>query len=399
MKKQENTTKTNIKAVVFLAIFVCFSIAASILQLPQTACGQQKFITVTVEGEAPIINGDKVRAKDEAKRNAYRNAIEKAIGAYVEGITQMENFMVVKDRVFSHAQGLVTDFKILKEWVDKDNILHLKVKCKVSVKKLDGVLGPAVIDALGNPRVMVVVKEEINNKKPFLPVTEGEILKIFQKAGYMMVDPQQVEALRGRELELAKQTQDIQKLKELAKTFDADVLIYGVAQSEVYSKQKISGQTLYGVRSRLQLKAILTQTAQIIATEVPEVKKVGVSPEDGATKGLKIAASKAAKSLIHKVAYALVSGTRGGVPGRVIKVKIEGLKFKDALRIKSAISQMRGVVGVYQRNFTQGKLELDVNTEGNAEDLAVRLEELGLEITGLTANTIEAKFIKKEGEK
>jgi hypothetical protein len=36
-----------------------------------------------------------------------------------------------------------------------------------------------------------------------------------------------------------------------------------------------------------------------------------------------------------------------------------------------------------------------VNTEGNAEDLAIRLEELGVEVTGLTANTVEGVLAKE----
>ncbi len=99
--------------------------------------------------------------------------------------------------------------------------------------------------------------------------------------------------------------------------------------------------------------------------------------------------------MVHKVAYSLVSGSAGGIPGRTIKLRISGVSFGDARKIKGALEESRGVTAVYQRAFNNRKLEIDVNTEGNAEDLAIRLEELGVEVTGLTANTVEGVLAKE----
>ncbi len=361
---------------------------------PLTGYGTQD-ISVEAEGQAPIINGDKARARDEAKRQAYRDALEKGIGAYVEGITEMKDFQVVRDKVFSQSQGLVTDFKVTSETVEDGDTFILKATCKVSVKKLDGVLGPVVIDALGNPRVMVVVDENVDGERPFLSTVEGETLRLFEKAGYLLVDPEQAKRLNQREYELARDTGDLGRLQELAKQFDADVLIYGRAQAIPYANQKVEGVRIYGVRSQLQLKAVLTQTAYVVGTEQFEHKDKGTSAQDAAVKGLTTCAHEATLGLVHKVAYSLVSGSAGGIPGRTVKLRISEVSFGDARSIKGALEETRGVTGVYQRGFSNRKLELDVNTEGSAEDLAVRLEELGIEVTGLTANTVEGVFAKE----
>ena len=67
-----------------------------------------ELIKVEAEGFAPIKGGDKNGARDAAKRSAYRDALEKALGAYVTGITEMQNFEVVKDKVFSQTTGYST---------------------------------------------------------------------------------------------------------------------------------------------------------------------------------------------------------------------------------------------------------------------------------------------------
>ena len=119
---------------------------------PKLAAG--KFITVEAEGYAPIVDGAKNKAREDAKRSVMREALEKALGAYVTGITEMKNFEVVKDKVFSQSQGIVKRMDIQREWEDSDGLLHLSAVCDVAEAALDGVLGPAVIDALGNPRIM-----------------------------------------------------------------------------------------------------------------------------------------------------------------------------------------------------------------------------------------------------
>ncbi|HQH78443.1 MAG TPA: hypothetical protein PK535_05720 [Synergistaceae bacterium] len=355
-----------------------------------------KDIVVEVEGLAPVEKGDKVKARDEAKRHAYREALEKGIGAYVEGITEMKDFMVVKDKVFSQAQGLVTDLKVLDEFVDQEEIYHLKARCTVSARKLDGVLGPVVIDALGNPRVMVLVDEAIEGEKPFLSTVEGEVLRLFEKAGYLLVDPQQARTLSDTEVELAKSTGDTARLQELARTFQADVIIYGRAQAVAYAKQRVEGVAIAGVRTQVQLKAIITQTAYVLGTQNFEHKDKGTSVQDAAVKGFTASAHEAALALVHKVAYSMVSGSAGGIPGRTVKVLVEGLSFGDARKVKTSLEETRGTTAVYQRAFRNGKLELDVNTEGTAEDVAVRLEELGLMVGSVTGSTVEASAKKGE---
>ncbi len=353
-------------------------------------------IVVEAYGEGAVLNGDKTRARDEAKRSAYRDAIEKGIGAYVESVSEMKEFEIVKDRVFSQAKGIVKDLKVTKEEVGSDDILKLHATCTVSVAALDGVLGPAVIDALGNPRVMIVVDEAIDGQKPFLSTVEGTTLALFQKAGYLMVDQEQAKSLHKSEWDMAERTGDMDRLKELAKTFQADVIIHAKAQSVTYTTQHAAGQKLWGVRSQLQLKAVITQTGYVLGSEIPEVKQIGVSAQDAAVKGLKIAAEKASGGLVNKVAYSLVSGSTGGIPGRVVKLVVEGVSFSDARKLKSGLEETKGVTAVYQRAYRNNRLELDVNTDGNSEDLAVRLEELGVSVTGVTAGTIDATLSGSE---
>ena len=348
-------------------------------------------ITVEAEGTAAVMEGNISRARGEAKRNLYRDALEKGMGAFVQGITEMKDFEVLRDRVFSQSQGIVSSTASLKEKVDADGILHMTASCTVSAKAMDGILGPAVLDMLGNPRVMVLVDEVVEGERQFLSTAGGEVLKAFQKAGYLIVDPSQAGAIREGELEAARVSGDPAKLQEVARSFQSDVIIHGKAQGNSFTKQKIEGVTLFGVRSQLQLKAIISQNAYVIATEIAEEKTRGTSPVDGAVKGFGMLAPRIAGELVHKVAYALVSGSSGGVPGRTLKITVSDLSFADARSLKDSLGKAEGVSRVYQRSFANRTLEMDVATEKTAEEAAEALEALGVEITGFTAATVEGR--------
>lgn len=373
---------------VFSILLFIFLILLSPFSL---AFGEEKgAVTLEVEGAGAIIGGDKERAFEEAKRDAFRNAIEQGLGVLIQGITEMENFQVIRDKVMAQSKGLVTDYKVLNRW-EEDGMVKVKMRATVALTKLNDVLGPVVIDTLGNPVLMVCIAENIDGKTPFLAVSESTILSVFQNAGYHIVNPGQVDANRRREATEAALTGDKSKLIELAKRHDADVVISGKAMAVPYTSQVVSGQKLYGVQAQLSIEAIITQTGRVLGVAIPSVRKIGLSVDDAAMKALKEAASEAAKKLVYEVAYAMLGQTGRGVAGRTIQLRIEGINFTQARKIKGEIEKFKGVVGVYQRSFTDGNLVMDVNFEGNAEDLAVRLEELGLEIVNFTANNIICK--------
>jgi hypothetical protein len=129
----------------------------------------------------------------------------------------------------------------------------------------------------------------------------------------------------------------------------------------------------------------------MLGSETVEEKSKGVSEEDGAIKGFKPAASIAAKSIVHKVAYALVSGSAGGIPGRTVKIKVAEISFKDAKNLKDSLQGLDGVTGVYQRLYRGKNLELDIVSDKTAEELASILSDCGIDVEDVTSATVEGR--------
>jgi hypothetical protein len=357
------------------------------------------WIVDDAEGFAPVRNGNRGAARSEARRAAQRDAIERAMGASVSGVTVMENYEVVKDKVFSRAEGIVKKFEIVREKVDQDGLLTLVARCEVGAEALDGVLGPVMIDAIGNPRVMVLVAETIREgqgeKQPFLSATEAAAVEVFEKAGYQIVDSDQARALLN--IDLTNAYNDPGRLADAARTLNADVIVVGRAYGSPHTPKpvRVSGQSLWGLTSNVQLKAVLTDTAYQIGSGAVEKKTRGLSIESGVVQGFKAAAPEAARSVVYKAAYALAGlGLGGGVPGITAKLKITDVPSLEAVEsIEEFLRERVGNSGgVYRRRFENHAADIDVVSEKNAVNIASVLSEAGVEVDSTRFQVISGRY-------
>ncbi|MDR1376336.1 MAG: hypothetical protein LBJ22_02400, partial [Synergistaceae bacterium] len=100
----------------------------------------------------------------------------------------------------------------------------------------------------------------------------------------------------------------------------------------------------------------------------------------------------ASKEIVHKIAYSLVSGSAGGVPGITINVKIAGISFREAEALEGALRELAGKSGgVYEREYRDNVLQVDVVSEKTARAVASFLSENGISVESVTAQTISGR--------
>ncbi|MDR1623230.1 MAG: hypothetical protein LBS00_12760, partial [Synergistaceae bacterium] len=351
-------------------------------------------------GFAPVKGGNKSAARVEAQSMAKRDAVERAMGAFVSGVTVLENYEVVKDKVFSKTEGIVKKFEVLREKVDDDGLLTLTARCEVGAADLDGVLGPVMIDLLGNPRVMILVYETIGDKEAPLSTTERLLLELFEKAGYLLVDLGQARTLLNLDLENAYNNPE--QLVDAAKTLNADVLVVGKAHGDAHTPKPVSlsGQLLWGLTSVVQLKTVLTDTAYLSGARAVEKRTKGLTIKDGVDRGFREATPEAARSIIYKVAYNLAGlGLGGGVPGITVKLKIADVPSLKAVEsIEEFLRELAGKSGgVYRRRFENRAVDIDVVSEKNTSVVASALSEAGIEVHGTKYQVVSGRFTESVG--
>lgn len=68
-----------------------------------------------VTGMAYIENGNLVKAKESARREAMRSFVEEKIGVKVNSESETENFLLVRDRIVSKSEGFIVVKKVVSE--------------------------------------------------------------------------------------------------------------------------------------------------------------------------------------------------------------------------------------------------------------------------------------------
>lgn len=331
------------------------------------------------EGHAVIINGRKKQAREEAQRMAYRDAIDKAMEIFA-GTTDSE----MRNRVFAKSQSIVRGFRITSENVSGDT-LFITGSCTVGEKAFDGVLGPEVISMLGNPRVMIIVDEESGKNAS---VVENELLRIFEKAGYLIVDREQAQTLLA--LDPKKAFSDPAMLAGAAKTLRADIIIVAHASSGAAHAQRF-GIHMYKPSASVQVKAVLTKTAYQISSSTVSRGTRDWQGTSSAAGMIRSGIKQAAEEIIYKIAYRMASAG-SSLGGITVNIKLAGASFKD---MEKFTSYLKETGQVFERSYSREMSEIDIVSPRNARNVASMISDYALpggniEVDGLTAQTVSA---------
>ena len=100
--------------------------------------------------------------RENALNNAFRSAVEAAVGVAVQSSTSVEDFTVIKDEIVTHARGYVTRYKVLGEARDPEAGYRVTIEADVDrgmvsdhVQALDILMKMA-----GHPKVLVLGIDE-----------------------------------------------------------------------------------------------------------------------------------------------------------------------------------------------------------------------------------------------
>ena len=87
-----------------------------------------------------------------------------------------------------------------------------------------------------------------------------------------------------------------------------------------------------------------------------------------------------------------MSGSTGGVPGVTVNVKIANISFREVELLEEALRELAGKSGgVYEREYKDNLLEVDIVSEKTARAVASFLSENGISVEGVTAQTINGR--------
>jgi len=372
--------------------------------------------TFAQEASAPELKTVVVSAegydRDDAIKRALRKALEQGAGLQISAHSKVENYMLMRDTIYSRAAGIVTDYRVLEEKAGFGGTAVVTVEATVRPDAVAQTWGEVqnLLDQIGRPRIMVWIEETIDGRIQKDSIVAARIEELFAKAGFDLAARDAVEDIRRRAVNEAREQNDAAKLARLAKSHGAHLLIRGSANAN-----RAGIENIYGVRAAfyncdVQARIYFADTGKLIASEsLPQTRAGLRSNMEFSPQAARAALVKATfpeadapamrPPLANRLYEAVMEQWSTQITaGGEIELEISGLDFKAYARIKKAISEIKNITRV-DGDFSHGAAVFRIKADISAEALALQLAEAPfdqqMEVTELRLNRIEARTISR----
>jgi len=331
-------------------------------------------VAVEAEGFASVF-GDAGAARDEARRDALRTAVEQVVGVAIESNTLVLNYELVEDSVRTRSEGYVASHTVVASEVSA-SVAAVTVHACVDPNALRTDLesfGVVLREHLGNPRLVV----HAEGSDAEAAVSARRMLEAhFTHLGF--------------DVRLAG-TASCAPLEGPAAV---DVVICAHVRSE--ANPLSLRQDLFSARATVALEAVLASTSQVLArASSPTATHVSFNP----VAGIEHALERAITPVLDAFTMRLISELNvDEATIAVLELVVRDIPdFTAYARVESLVRDMRGVRSIEARGFSDGTGSFSIQGTALAGDLALRLEaseDPRLRVTRVDSNRVEAHVVR-----
>lgn len=316
--------------------------------------------------------GQSLFSHDDAVKNAQRAALEQAVGVFIHTETEVENYQLKKDRIFSHTEGYIKRYEILKaEKVGQQYQTIISAAVSMDEIKDDLIAMKILLENLERPTMVVVIDQSesgpVGNAGA---IAETEITRLLTDKGFEIVDQGQAKKADAQDKARQALSGNDAAAEQLGLRFNSQYVVVGRAvvndAGEAYP-----GSGLHSMQANLMLKVIQTQTGAVLGS----VSKNAVSAHTSALTGGAKAVQKAARIAVETyLVTAITHSFQGYVTGgSTIEINVSGLQtFREYQQVADMLETLPQVVSSKKEGWNkQGQLaSINIKFKGTSQDLA-----------------------------
>ena len=247
------------------------------------------------------------------------------------------------------------------------------------------------------PRFMVMIDEK-NLGTHNVAEAEKVVSEFLMSKGLQVVDAEMVRTNIDRDKALQAMNSGPRSAAALGLQFGADVVIVGKAVAKG-SAEQIKDTSFRSYQATVSLKAIRTDTAEVLATDSRDAVKIHVDDVAGGTLAIREATAPLIASLMPKLLGRLGSGS-SGEPQRIQIVIGDVHQVWQVAAVKQILRErIKGTKDVVQRSFVSGVAIFDIVWTFDSQALAEELTlanpgHFRLKVLGVTPNKLDVKLVE-----
>jgi hypothetical protein len=308
-------------------------------------------------GQAPIVAGDRVRARERALDEALRQAVEQATATVLEPAELVARASDLKLRIYPKAKGYIANYRILDEGEQPPGTFQVHLSASVATGRLarDLSTSPGAVAPLSSRKQRAVVCATVAGDGADAPVAAEKALR-------ELIEARRVDPLPG------PQPCDPASAASVVRSGTAQAAL--TAEVQVTPAGAIRGTTLAAASARATVK-LVEPDGRVSASSEGERGGYAVAPEQAATAAARASVVEAARGIEAALAqrWPADAGPAGGVT-----VRVTGLsRWVEYVAVTRALGALPGVATVEPRRFVRGEVDLVVHTASGAAQLAAHL--------------------------
>ena len=346
-----------------------FIIIGLMLFITNSSSGQnlEDFHTVTSTGLVTTDYTNLESTRQKAIDKALQSVVESTVGVTITSESIIENNTLVKDSIYSKANGYIKSYKIISEG-DKHGEYQVKIEAVVKYGEIYSELeklGLIILsDKVGNPRVMVIVEGSIDEKKQSINQAQTEIMKQLIDTGFEVVEEESVNEL--------KQSFSLERLLlgTLPKAISAsntDIIIVGKVDCSQVKNEIVEASGTFSYTADIEAKAINVSTGKVLYAMSTNKSVIGITKKAAARAANKQAGKYLIKELMPKMVKVMKDN-------QTIRVLVKGFnKIDDLNSFKNELKMTNGIKKVYTRFVAAGSTKVDIKLADLTQDQLIKV--------------------------
>ncbi len=343
--------------------------------------------TVTVKGQG--------LTRNDAINDARRNAISTGVGVRVQGETQMQDMVAIRDAVTTQTQGIVTNEKIISE-VQKDGIYEIELEATVNKDTYEANVR-TLSQMVGGIRFLTIVNPELaaNGELPDLYRFAVDRVNeyLLQKKYRVLESKRYFQILKATKSILDKDESDLSYEQKMGMLADAQML-FEIDKINVDFRPgsgSIPGQT----KVFFDVKVFDNCTGELLGTTPLESGFVMLPNPDAAQReAVRMAIEKGMVRVLYLFNESMGSWINEGAPYRVriYNATSPALTSRDMRQFKNKLTSNSDFGGTFEPNLNNGYFLYNISYKKRSDQMSDLLMDYADETEALKPLKMDVSF-------
>jgi hypothetical protein len=325
-------------------------------------------------GQAPIVAGNRVAARDKALTAALEQAVDQALAYVLEPDARMKAQAALRAQLLPKARSYVPNYRVLDEHEIEGDKFQVQIEAQVDTTALRrdamavaGSSGTTKPPTTGKPRVLVAL----------LGPPAAAARRALEAHGFP----------EATAPETQPPTSDADAAQR-AKNAGAGLVVVGSAETR--SDGHIRGTDQEAAQARVELR-MLDADGHAQARGAADARGFGSSGSNAAEQALEQAATQAAEQMTNELTAKFAATPSGGDPSGIL-IRVSGLPtMRDLEALEQTLAQQQGVSSVAPRRLGGGEVWITVRGRTAGGILAQTLRSQGLQVDVATDREVRVR--------